>query len=305
MSDIKLSYVLTTYNKLPYFKLVLDNLIKNCEKDEEIIVTDGGSKDGTEQYLQELYKRGKIHKYISEKDCGEGHGFNKGMLMAEGKLIKLLSDDDAFLFDAIKKCKEYMLLHPEVDVLNTHGGWYDLSLDNDINIFTDIYLKWLQQWKETGKPFSFCTLGIMLNRNSLPLLGLLNPSIARADAEYSLRITSLKIKLAWYTGVSYVRVLNSHSNSVVHSKKIQEETKRLNEFYNVSIEGEQAPPPGFREIVKSSILRYKNRLLGNKPSNNNAHQNKEFTPSISFDKGLEKSYKWMQEQFSGRNSNFI
>jgi glycosyltransferase involved in cell wall biosynthesis len=263
MKDINLSYVLTTYNKLPYLKVVMNELIKNCQNDEEIIITDGGSTDGTKEYLKELYNQGKIHKYISEKDWGEGHGFNKGIMMAGGKLIKLLSDDDVFCFDVIRRCKEYMLIHPEIDALNTHGGWYDLSRDNDIEVFTEVYLSSLQQWKETGKPFAFCMLGIMLNKNSLPLLGLLNPSIVRADAEYSLRITSLKIRLAWYTGVSYVRILNNDSNSVVHSRKIQEETMRLNNFYNVSIDGEQAAP-SILDMAKSSIRRYKNRLLGNK-----------------------------------------
>lgn len=304
MNEINLSYVLTTYNKLPYLKVVMNELIKNCESDEEIIVTDGGSTDGTKEYLQELYTLGKIHKYISEKDLGEGHGFNKGIMMAGGKLIKLLSDDDVFFFDVIRRCKEYMLLHPEIDVLNTHGGWYDLSRDNDIEVFTEVYLTSLQQWKETGKPFAFCMLGIMLNKNSLPLLGLLNPSIVRADADYSLRITSLKIRLSWYTGVSYVRILNNDSNSVVHSRKIQEETMRLNQFYNVSIDGERATASIF-DLVKSSIRRYKNRLLGNKPKNHNEHQNKVFTPSISFDRGVEKSYKWMQEQFASQNSTFL
>lgn len=303
MNDIKLSYVLTTYNKLPYLKMVMEDLVKNCDKDEEIIITDGGSTDGTKEYLQELYKLGKIHKYISEKDLGEGHGYNKGIMMAEGKLIKLLSDDDVFFYEAIRRCKEYMLLHPEIDVLNTHGGWYDLSRDNDIEVFTDIYLSLLQQWKETGKPFAFCMLGIMLNKNSLPLLGLLNPSIARVDAEYSLRITSLKIRLAWYTGVSYVRVLNDNSNSVVHSRKIQEETMRLNQFYNVSIDGEQAAA-SIPDMVKSSIRRYKNKLLGNRSMKHSEHHSNVSKPLISFGKGVEKSNKWMQERFSACNVTF-
>ena len=51
MSDIKLSYVITTYNKFPFIKEVLTNLINNKKQDEEIIVTDGKSTDGSVEWL--------------------------------------------------------------------------------------------------------------------------------------------------------------------------------------------------------------------------------------------------------------
>ncbi|WP_460620260.1 glycosyltransferase, partial [Hymenobacter qilianensis] len=55
-----LSYILTTYNKLPYLKQVLERLMAARQEDEEIVVADGGSKDGTVEYLQGLYAAGRI-----------------------------------------------------------------------------------------------------------------------------------------------------------------------------------------------------------------------------------------------------
>ena len=108
MSDIKLSYVLTTFNKLGYLETVIKELIRNCMTGEEIIVIDGGSTDCTKEFLNMLYEEGKIHQYISEKDYGEAHGFNKGILMARGELIKVITDDDVFDFDVMQECKMYM-----------------------------------------------------------------------------------------------------------------------------------------------------------------------------------------------------
>ena len=68
MNSINLSYVLTTRNKLPYLTYGLNNLIQNLQKDEEIIVVDANSNDGTVDFLKNLYKDGKIQQFISEKD---------------------------------------------------------------------------------------------------------------------------------------------------------------------------------------------------------------------------------------------
>ena len=41
MSEIKLSYVITTRNKLPYLKELMKWLLENVQADEEIVVADG------------------------------------------------------------------------------------------------------------------------------------------------------------------------------------------------------------------------------------------------------------------------
>ncbi|HRI80047.1 MAG TPA: glycosyltransferase, partial [Cyclobacteriaceae bacterium] len=56
---ITLSYVLTTYNKLPYLRVTIPYLLAACQPDEEIVVVDGGSQDGSAEYLAELHKSGK------------------------------------------------------------------------------------------------------------------------------------------------------------------------------------------------------------------------------------------------------
>ena len=80
MSKFSLSYVMTTFNKFEYLKIAVTELINECLSDEEIVIVDGGSTDGSIEYLSILKDQGKIHQFISAKDYGEAHGINKAMM---------------------------------------------------------------------------------------------------------------------------------------------------------------------------------------------------------------------------------
>jgi glycosyltransferase involved in cell wall biosynthesis len=212
MSEITLSYVLTTFNKLAFIKVVLPELILNKKNDEEIIVIDGGSTNGTCEFLNELRKSEKINNFISEKDKGEAHGFNKGVLLAKGILIKIISDDDAFYYPAINICKEYMLLHPELDILagNTAVTYSNNYKNIDIiRDYQDSFLKW-----KDGKilNFAFCGTPVMIRRTSLPLTGLFDIKSGIPDFECTIRVTGFA-NVAWYTGFPVVNIINNLSNS--------------------------------------------------------------------------------------------
>src|ERR1700739_554911 len=125
--NITLSYVLTTFNKLSYLKVTLPLLIEARKEDEEIVVVDGGSADGTKEFLSELHNQGKIQTFISEKDFGESHGFNKAFLNSKGDLIKIITDDDVYSFKIIQQCKSFMLQNTSVDILGFDGYSFDLS----------------------------------------------------------------------------------------------------------------------------------------------------------------------------------
>lgn len=237
MEQITLSYVITTFNKLIYLEKVICSLIINRKDDEEIVVIDAGSNDGTYEYLYSLFRDRKIQYFLSEKDFGEAHGFNKGVLAAKGDIIKLITDDDIFFFPGIKLCKDFMLKNPSVHVLNSNGGWAEVR-STCVNEFTQIYEKFfLEKWLTEKHPFAHCGLGLMFRRDAIPLLGFINVGFYRADAEYTLKITALKnVNFVWYTGVNYVRVLSEDSNSLVYKEKIQIETQRLNAFYGFDID---------------------------------------------------------------------
>ncbi len=75
-----LSYIVSTRNRIQFLQIILPLLFANIQPDEEIIVVDSNSTDGTQDYLNELHSKGKIHKFISEPDKNQAHGWNKAIL---------------------------------------------------------------------------------------------------------------------------------------------------------------------------------------------------------------------------------
>jgi len=216
-------------NKLPFLKVIVEGLLKNVKADDEILIADGASTDGSVEYIKSLYDEGKIAYWSSAKDTGEPHGFNKLFFVAKGELIKLITDDDAFYYPGIEACKQFMLAHPDIDAMGTDGAKRDQNANGVIRPLR--YSPDFEAWKSASKPFATCGLGTMMRRSSLPLLGLWNPSFRRADMEFMLRTTSSKAKIAWCAKPCFVNISNPQSISVVYMDKIRNETERLEQFY--------------------------------------------------------------------------
>lgn len=230
MKEYSITYVLTTFNKLSYLKKVVGSLIDNLKEDEELIISDGGSKDGTPEYLAELHQQGRIHHFISAPDKGEAHGFNKAILLAKGKIIKVVTDDDVFHWDLIRQCKDYLLANDDVDVIGFDGMACNISA-TEYSFKTYNTLGDFHKWKKDGTPFFYCGLAIMFKRSALSYLGLLNTNFIIVDLEYSLRITHMKAKIAWCTGIGFVNIVNSNSNSTRHWKRLWFEKEKVERFY--------------------------------------------------------------------------
>ncbi|MBI4224900.1 MAG: glycosyltransferase [Candidatus Sungbacteria bacterium] len=232
-----LSYIIATRNKLPYLKAGLEKLIAHKKPDEEILVADGASTDGTPEYLAELKAAGKIEYFVSEKDFGLAHALNKLVLVSNGTLLKYLTDDDAFDYGVIQKCRTFMLEHPEVDLVNTEGGSLNdpsrmAAYQDPLQVVRALnYEEPYKQWQQDHTPFYFCDLGIIFRRSSLPVTGFWNVLFPGPDIELSLRTSKGRVNIAWYTGYSYVNISNPQSVSVVFMQKTKRLTERLDKLY--------------------------------------------------------------------------
>jgi hypothetical protein len=259
---------MATRNKLLFLRHTLPRLLANLQENEEVVIIDGASTDGTTEYLQQLHTVGKIDQFLSEPDHGEAHALNKGLLMARGELIKFISDDDVFHYPTIACCKQFMLKNPAADILGCDGGEIRWGQTEPSRLSNAI--QGYEKWEQEGRPFTFSGLGMMLRKKSLSLLGMLHTGVVNVDDEYSRRVGTLPVKMAWCTRLGFIRFLTRASNSHVHGKRIAAESQRVQAFYNC-----QDPQPlalrlrnGVPEPIRRALRPVKRILRGTPPDLN-------------------------------------
>jgi len=308
METINLSYIITTKNKINYLPYVIEKLLQNIQTDEEIVVVDSDSSDGTKEYLTGLFGKGLIHKFISEQDYAQAHGCNKALLIADGKLLKIINDDDIFYYDGIRKCKEFMLEHSEIDLLGMDGAG---TSANDLICYSSYpeYLNAFNKWKSDRTPFAFCDLGLMIRKSSLSYLGLFNSAFFRLDAEYTFRSSALpKTKIAWYTGHCWVRLANEMSISSRNPKNMIDEGNTLELIYLGKFPKKEKKEKNIIFINKfinknKAILRKILILLKIKKQNNIIQEN--IQKKYTWEKRYKNAELWLKEINKNTNASFF
>ena len=115
----RISYVLSTRNRANFLKEALSRFAHIKQDNDELIIVDGGSTDNTDKIVDDFAKIVDI--YISEPDKNGEEAYNKGYLIARGKYIKQLTDDDYYFEDGLKKAYSVMEENPEVDMIICGG----------------------------------------------------------------------------------------------------------------------------------------------------------------------------------------
>lgn len=92
-------------------KTVQSVLAQSCD-DYEYIVIDGGSTDGSKEYLQK--NTSHFTYWVSEPDNGCYHAMNKGIKMAKGEYLIFMNSGDHFYTDTVLEEVEKMNLKEDV-----------------------------------------------------------------------------------------------------------------------------------------------------------------------------------------------
>ena len=91
----------------------IKSVISQKIKDFEYIVLDGGSTDNTIKIIKKYSKQ--ITYWVSEKDQGIYHAFNKGMQLSRGKYVCIVNSDDVFTKNALSIYAKYIKNYPQKD----------------------------------------------------------------------------------------------------------------------------------------------------------------------------------------------
>lgn len=91
---VKISILIPVYNTEKYLKKCLDSVINQTLQDIEIIIVNDGSKDNSQEIIEEYAKKDKRIKYFVQENAGLGATRNKGIELSTGEYIAFLDSDD-------------------------------------------------------------------------------------------------------------------------------------------------------------------------------------------------------------------
>ena len=186
-SDPLISIIVAVFNGAKTLQQCIDSVILQTYPNRELIIIDGGSKDGTVDLLKANHKQ--ISYWISEPDHGIYNAFNKGLAQAKGDWICFLGADD-YLWDAqvlermakqlIKLPSSIRVAYGSVRIENAHGEF--------------LYQKG-EHWQKVTERFTqfMCIShqGVMHRRSLFELRGIFNDSF-RIAGDYELLLRELK-----------------------------------------------------------------------------------------------------------------
>ena len=122
-----ISIITPSYNMLSYLQRARASVADQGQVSVEHIVADGGSNDGTAEWLQahaEPFPEGEnassnksVFRYFSGKDNGMYDALNKGFDKASGDIVAWLNCDEQYLEGTLTFVRDWFKAHPETDIL--------------------------------------------------------------------------------------------------------------------------------------------------------------------------------------------
>lgn len=111
--QVEVSVVTPSFNMLEYLKRCCRSVADQKGLAWEHIVIDGGSSDGTPDWL----RRHHAGPFISEPDQGMYDAINKGLRLARGEILAYLNCDEQYLPGTLKFVRDFFSEHPDADIL--------------------------------------------------------------------------------------------------------------------------------------------------------------------------------------------
>ncbi len=118
-ADVKLSIIIPAYNYAHYLPRVLDSVLTQLAKTDELVVVDDASSDNTldvlQQYKNQYPEQIKIVQH--QKNCGVAAARNNGVSHVSNDYVIFLDSDDNLLDGALATWREVALQHQDSDFM--------------------------------------------------------------------------------------------------------------------------------------------------------------------------------------------
>lgn len=217
------SFCLVTKNRASYLKKALGNLKPLVEPHDELIVIDGASVDATRDVVRSYGDF--INIFVSEPDIHGPHAINKAILLARGKYIKFLTDDDVYHPEGISAAIEIMEKHPDIDLLLT-GGTKEAK-GKVWNYCVPAGVNFGKNPEDIFRYKGATGVGHFIRRSALARLCLLYPSRMNADAALVLEAMKRGGIVKFCRINTFHHVIHEHSTITTRDKEHTADTKSL------------------------------------------------------------------------------
>lgn len=120
---MKISIVVSIYNGEKYLKELMDSLLKQSRKPDEVLFFDDKSSDNSVELVREFVANHNLNKWhltINEDNKGWKRNFMEGMWSASGDLIFPCDQDDIWEKTKLEDMERIMLQHPEINLLTSN-----------------------------------------------------------------------------------------------------------------------------------------------------------------------------------------
>ncbi len=164
----KLSIITVVFNGADTIETTIQSVVNPKHPQVEYIVVDGGSNDGTLEFIQEY--GALVDTWISDRDNGLYDAMNKGMTLAKGEFIWFInSGDQIYNKQVVEKLLAHLnaandVLYGEVMIVDKNNN--PLGTRSDLTVHK---LPEVLSWQSMLYGMNVCHQGFIVRKSIAPL----------------------------------------------------------------------------------------------------------------------------------------
>jgi glycosyltransferase involved in cell wall biosynthesis len=175
MQDKLVTIGIPAYNSDKFIKQTIDSLINQSYSNIEILISDNGSTDNTQNVdLEYLQKDKRVHYFKNDKKSSYSENCNKLISLAKGHYVAIYHSDDVYDYNIVKKEVQVLCEYPEIlgifslyEQIDEHGNHispikYPIPFNQEI--FTVDFSKFVNVLIDKGGS-CFCCPTSMIRRD--------------------------------------------------------------------------------------------------------------------------------------------